>query len=346
MTDPALLALLDPLRHGTGPQLLVADEAVDPAFLAAVRGIPALTLLTNRYDIHQHALALGLTSHFNDMDLAALPGPFQRIAYRISKEKALVHHLINQAPAHLLPGGQLLLSGYRDEGFRTYVDKAEVYFGASAQRERGERQCGLATLTPAVPGTALDDRGYREWKAIAHLDGLRLFSKPGQYGWDKQDAGSRLLVACLHDQWQAGALRPSSVLDLGCGYGYLSLAAAQAGIPWITATDNNAAALLSCQRNFTENRIAGEVIADDCAHHIDRTFDTVLCNPPFHRGFDTEKNLTENFVHSAHAHLTRTGWALFVVNRFIPLETVAATRFRQVELLRQDARFKVLKLYR
>lgn len=344
MTDAALTALFEHLRDSKGPALLVADEHLDCAALLQLKVLPGLTVLTNRFDVAQCATQAGITSLFNDMDLTACATRFNTIAYRVSKEKAVVHHVINQAPHILAADGELVIAGFKDEGTKTYISKTEHYLGCRAEVSRGERQLQIARFRPVHTGERLDDRGYRDWHVIADLHGKPVFSKPGQYGWNKIDEGSRLLIECLQQQIPLPAAAPATALDLGCGYGYLSLMAAYLGVQRITACDNNAAAIASCQRNFQEHNIQGEVIADNCAHGIHHQFDLVLCNPPFHRGFDTEKSLTEQFVSSAAHHLKPGGFALIVVNQFIPLESIAAPWFKAVEVLYRDKSFKVLKL--
>lgn len=344
MTDAALTALFECLQEPKGPTLLVADEHLDCTALLQLKVLPALTVLTNRFDVAQCAAQAGITSLFNDMDLERCNTRFTMIAYRVSKEKAVVHHVINQAPRILAADGELVIAGYKDEGTKTYIGKAEQYLGCRAEVSRGERQLQIARFKPARTGEPLDDRGYRDWHVIAHLHGKPVFSKPGLYGWNKIDDGSRHLIACLQQQIVMPAAAPATALDLGCGYGYLALMAAYLGVQRIIACDNNAAAIASCLRNFQEHGVQGEVIADDCAHGIHHQFDLVLCNPPFHRGFDTERSLTEQFVSSAAHHLKPGGFALFVVNQFIPLESIAAPWFKAVEGLYRDKHFKVLKL--
>lgn len=344
MSDPALTALFERLKDSAGTVLLVADEQLDSASLLQLKALPRLTLLSNRFDVVQRATQAGITALFNDMDLRACNGRFNTVGYRISKEKAVVHHVINQVPEVLEAQGELILTGYKDEGTKTYIAKAEQYLNCRAQMEKGARQLQVAQFTPTRAGEKLDDRGYTDWHVIAELNGRPVFSKPGQYGWNKIDEGSRLLAQCLQELIRLPATAPATALDLGCGYGYLSLMAASMGVKRIVATDNNAAALASCQRNFAEQGVSGEVIADDCAHGIPQQFDLVLCNPPFHRGFDTERSLTEQFAASAARHLKSDGFALFVVNQFIPLEAMAAPFFRAVETLYRDRSFKVLQL--
>ena len=344
MSDPALGALFEHLRDCHGPALLVADEQLDCAALLQLKVLQTLTVLTNRFDVAECAMRAGIPCLFNDMDLTACNTRFDMVCYRVSKEKAVVHHVINQVPGVLTPGGELVLAGYKDEGTKTYISKAEHYLGCRASTSKGERQLQIARFTPGTITAPLDDRGYRDWHVITDLQGKPVYSKPGQYGWNKIDDGSRRLAECLQERIRLPAGAPATALDLGCGYGYLSLMAAHLGVQRITATDNNAAAVASCQRNFQVHGVQGEVIADHCAHGIHHQFDLVLCNPPFHRGFDTERSLTEQFVASAAHHLKPGGFALFVVNQFIPLESVAAPFFKAVEILYRDKSFKVLEL--
>src|SRR5690606_14779154 len=138
---------------------------------------------------------------------------------------------------------------------------------------------------------------------------------------------------------------PASVLDIGCGYGYLSLRAASL---WpsanIVATDNNIAAIHACEKNLAPFRERAEVVLTDCAEGIDQRVDAVICNPPFHQGFDVEDHLTTRFLQAARSHLAKGGRALFVVNQFIPLERKAQPLFKQVHEIVRAQGFKVLLL--
>ncbi len=341
--EPALELLCDNLKSLSGDILLVADEQLDSNHLLGLKTLPNLSLLSNRYDVVAAAKANNIESYFNDMDLKSCGKRFDVIAYRISKEKAVVHHLINQTPYHLKPGGQLMLCGYKSEGIKTYISKTEAYLGCKTALTKGPRQLKLAHFSPQAVNDPLDDKDYRKTINITP-DHTTLLSKPGQFGWNKIDQGSALLIEQFKQFLNTTTEAPNSLLDLGCGYGYLSIQAANLGIESITATDNNAAAVESCRKNFQTHNVNGDVVADDCASSIEGQFDVVLCNPPFHKGFDTTSDLTEKFIKSAKAHLKKTGTAFFVVNQFIPLEQVAATLFNSVETVFNDNHFKVIKL--
>ena len=133
------------------------------------------------------------------------------------------------------------------------------------------------------------------------------------------------------------------MIDLGCGSGLLSLAAHSLGIHDILATDNNASAIESTKATFKENNISGEVVAGNCANNIHQKFDVLLCNPPFHKGFDTNNTLTKQFVCAAKRLLKPSGKAYFVTNSFIGIEKFAEHYFDRIETLENDTHFKVLR---
>ena len=135
------------------------------------------------------------------------------------------------------------------------------------------------------------------------------------------------------------------VLDLGCGYGFLSIASQHLNIKHNTLTDNNAAALISAQHNCRQLGLSAEIIASDAGQQIDRKFDLILCNPPFHQGFSIDGDLTDKFLANAKRLLSTQGTAYFVVNQFIALEKKAQPHFKSIKLIAQNKSFKVIALH-
>ncbi|WP_421869598.1 methyltransferase [Motiliproteus sp.] len=334
--------LLDQLNQHPAdlPGLWIADENL--IGLASLTPRPGLTLLTNRFDVYQAAQEKGWEVRYSDFDLSPWPeGSLQRIYYRVSKEKAVVHHLINQAALRLAPGGQLQLFGAKQEGTKTYFDKARKYLGDGQLNKLGKGGFfGELSRGEQLIGEPLDDRDYPRLRRIDD----DFISKPGLFGWDKLDAGSALMVEQFDSIWPRLSQPTPKVLDLGCGYGYLSVKAFRQGVESIRATDNNAAAVMACRQNFERLEIPGDVVADNCAAGINERHDLVLCNPPFHQGFSVEGELTDRFIATAARLCNRDGLAVFVVNRFIPLERKASSHFGKIETLADNGSFKVLLL--
>jgi 16S rRNA (guanine1207-N2)-methyltransferase len=259
-----------------------------------------------------------------------------------------VHHLLNQAWRCLKPDGELWLSGFKNDGTKTYIEKIAKLLGCDKNIKKNG-QVYTAQLIKHSPFDAqlqLDSSDYTLTRPIVSDSGLTLISKPGLFGWNKIDAGSALLIAQL-EQVLSNRPAPQTGLDLGCGYGYLTVAANQ--IPpavaknWIL-TDNNAAALQIAAANLQLNNINGQVIGADAGFGLPVKADLLLCNPPFHQGFSVDGDLTDKFLTNASRLLAPDGLALFVVNQFIPLERKAAPLFKQVKTLVDNGSFKVISL--
>lgn len=331
-------ALLD-----AGPRgLLVADENC-PAELFAV--LPAGTpVLSNRWDLYSAAAERGLRAAFSDFELPT-EGALELIAAPVAKERAVVRHLINRAGRALAPGGRLLLWGGKQTGIKTHGRDAAAALGSAPEvRKLGRDYLALATRGGAEPQPLADDH-YAELRPLLNYGGRPLYTKPGLFGWDRIDTGSALLAARLPELFARLGV-PERVLDLGCGYGLLAVAAQAAGARHITATDNCAAALAACARNFAAHGIDGEVIPADCAAEIDARFELVLCNPPHHRGFAADQNLTARFFRAAADHLGARGAALFVSHRTVPAPNLAAAAFGHCELVASAENFLVHLLQR
>ncbi len=344
MLDPAFQTLLPPLQDVVGQTLWVADENA----LEAVVAIPprtGLQLLTNRCDVADAAHVRGHDVAFSDFDFSRFPaGAFNRLVFRISKEKPVVHHVLNHAPGLLAGEGELYLTGLKDEGARTFIDKCRQHFGNGVAEKHGVAYRGVFVRhagSAAMPW--LDDKEYAQLRLV-HTAELDFYSKPGVYGWDRVDRGSAFLrqqlPACLAQMPAA----PQSMLDLGCGYGYLTLMTRDLPCDRRVATDNNAAALLAMAQNAVHYGLAVEVIASDAGSSLAGQFDLVLCNPPFHQGFAVDGSLTDKFLAQAHRLLAPRGAALFVVNAFLSLEQKARALFSRIDLLANDRAFKVIML--
>ncbi len=349
--DPCAPLLSQALAQAKGPVLWIVDEHIATPSRRLREGNRDVIIVSNRYDSYLEAHQAGLHALFSDMELSNLGNTcpdttFHTVIYRISKEKALVHHIINACKQVLSDDGQLILIGGKQEGIKTYIEKASEYLGQVMSQQNGEQSTRMAVLQKQpeyADASPLDDKDYPHIRQIGEEHGLCFFSKPGQFGWDKIDQGSQYLAGHFSECFAHKA--PGSVLDLGCGYGYLALQVSRFKPEKILATDNNAAALASCRYNFSRNGVdRGSVVADNCARSVQETFDTIICNPPFHQGFSTSGEMTDRFLEQTRRLLKSSGQALFVVNQFVPLEQKAAGFFRQVEIFARNKSFKLIRL--
>jgi 16S rRNA (guanine1207-N2)-methyltransferase len=350
MSDKLHQLLIQQLNLVDGPTLWVIDENLSPAELQAIHPHPHLVAITNRYDVQQSLRQADIQVTLNDFDFSIWPkNSFVKIIYRVSKERALVHHCINHAFSLLQTEGQLLLLGGKQDGIKTNAKSAATVFGSKAHSKKH----GIHYLVTVQKSAAAASGADRNWLdsndysnlRLCHSDDMEFLSKPGVFGWNKVDRGSALLVEQTRELFSsAQQSEPPEVLDLGCGYGYILLATGDLPFGSRTATDNNATAVTAAAANFARAELTVQVSLDDCGAQLKQSFDLILCNPPFHQGFASSRDLTEKFLQQIRRLLAKEGQALLVVNQFIPLEKIAAEWFGSVETLCSTESFKVVAL--
>lgn len=343
MSDDAIAQLLQHASNDIDPVLLVLDEHQSP--LPAPRHAESRAL-TNRYDVCTSARRQGWPCSFSDFLITReLLLDCKRALYRVSKEKRVVEHVLQSLWQQLPVGGELHLAGYKDEGIKTFAKRAKAAWDCNEVLVRGDRQLHLYAFTKLSDSAEpLQPEDYHALQTIGEWNGAPLLSKPGIFAWDRIDDGTAYLLDYLPQLLADKPTAPLRTLDLGCGYGLLALALVQAGCGEVVATDNNAAALRACEGNLEQAQSWQNisVVADDCGSNLRGSFDVILCNPPFHQGFDVEQDLTDRFLETAFRLLKPGAQALFVVNAFIPLERKATVWFSQVEKVADNGRYKLV----
>lgn len=345
MSDGAYAYLIAQLAHIPGRKIWFAEESCGEYLPALAAFKEHLLVITHRVDIYQQASKLGMAAQLNDATWPPVDAERELISscfLRIGKEKPWVHHIINQARQFLPAKGQLLIAGCKQEGIKTFADKAAGLFNSPQKACKNGDFYTLQLIQPEAPAEHfLPCENYAEFRPVLTLNARPVLSKPGIYGWNKIDRGSQLLIQTL-GQEQLPACAQS--LDLGCGYGYLTLAAADLPLGLRTCTDNNAAAIQACKRNCQAWGIEAQMILADCGEGLKKDYDVILCNPPFHQGFEVENQLTERFLAAAARLLRTPGAAYFVVNQFIALERKAENFFKNCQKITGDGHFKIVRL--
>jgi len=353
MNDSATGLLVNQLQNHEENTLWIADEN-SLGVTSSIPPRPTLWVVSNRFDVYSQASDRGHQAQFSDYDFSAIAdNSLDTIVYRVSKERAVVHHIANQARRLLKPGGKLFLAGEKNDGIKGYADKVGKLLGTKTSAKK-QGLCYVAEIckndapNEGLKQTTLDDKHYSELRQLDELTSsqgskIAWWSKPGQFGWNKKDQGSDLLISQAETLFSQKSF-PSNLVDLGCGYGFLTLMTRDWPVKERYATDNNAAAIASARKNFATANLDVTLTADDCGNAITEKFDGLLCNPPFHQGFANDSSLTHKFLSNAARLLSTTGVALFVVNQFIPLEKLATAYFAQSERLVDDGQFKVIAL--
>jgi 16S rRNA (guanine1207-N2)-methyltransferase len=250
--------------------------------------------------------------------------------------RRVMESLIHDAARVLKPGGRFYLVAHKRAGVKGAIAYASQALGRAGV-VRQKRGYHVALAVKERPQTWEARENFKSLEIV--LDGLptTLVSQPGVFAWDRLDDGTANLIQTME-------IHPGeTVLDLGCGTGLLALVAARRR-GRVTAVDADLRAVESARRTLAANQVAGEVLISDCAQAVlDRRFDVVVCNPPFHQGVGVAYDVARQMVRDAAAVLRPGGRFYLVSNAFIRYERETKGRFATVDEILNDRRYRVLR---
>lgn len=338
------------------PAYRLLADAVEPRGTRAIDlnpgvGIASLPLLAAGLEVEAwedrrsalRALAASAAVHPGLRVRAALPWQVPKSAYGTAllvfgadRGNAWVRAQIRAAARALEPGGLLWVAGDKKLGFERYLDWTRDLVGGGevVARAKGVRVAVLER-SPGPPPQVPNEPKPLE----AELRGRRLtfWLWPGVFSADAVDPATRLLLEHL-----PADVEGARVLDLGAGYGALSLPLACEGAQ-VTLLEHQLASVESAKHSF---RAAGRPAA---VHHSDvdealqenEVYDIVVSNPPFHVGGRVVLDVAEAFVAAAHRRTRPGGRFYLVANPFLKYEVWMHDRFGNVRTL-HSGRYKVL----
>ncbi|MDP2608220.1 MULTISPECIES: class I SAM-dependent methyltransferase [unclassified Oceanobacter] len=315
--------------------ILTSESETDPAWLAMVRSA-GCRVQTWDWRCYQVMLAaLGEDKVTFAIPEVELPDNTERVIIVWPKAKQLAIALVQmltRIPAHRhLP--EVWLVGSNDSGGKS-INNAIKHL-ADTMKHDSARRCSLWSALLRPQQTSFN------WLALAkatHYDGRDYLSLPGVFSQGSLDKGSELLLA---------QLKPlhGNVLDLGCGSGLLGISQALRSTDInLTLADTDAFALRSSALNAARMGVKADIVASDGLGQVNGYFDTIISNPPFHAGKETDYQFAEQLFANARKQLRAGGKLWIVANRHLPYEEWAARCFSQVEEVATANGFKILRI--
>ena len=263
------------------------------------------------------------------------PGMCSLAIVHLPRGRMLQRELLEAAGALVAPGGRVYFVGAKREGVKSATDFARVLFGhAGILVRKGGWHVGMA-----INSTAWDTIPMPKFtSADIVVDGAptHLVACTGVFAPDRLDEGAQALVEAMHVK------RDTHVLDLGCGTGVVALAACRRGTR-VDATDVSARAVVSARRTLEANGYPqARVHLCPGAQAIPASsIDTVVTNPPFHRGHAVDFEIVEFFITEA-ARVLHPGGELFLVaNAFLDHSHRLQGAFGSVSIVHDTGRFRV-----
>jgi 16S rRNA (guanine1207-N2)-methyltransferase len=272
-------------------------------------------------------------------------GAFDIALIMVPNDRKLTRRWLVEAYAALRPGGELYIAGANDHGIRSVIGDAEALFGSAhvLGYKHGNRvaQARKAIDVKDLPGWAgepgIAPDSWYTFEAHARGYTFHLRSLPGVFAYDRVDAGTALLLEVLPIPLGA------RVLDVGCGYGIIGLAAARLGAAQVELVDVNLLAVAAAGANILHNRIAQAraFASDGVPEGAARRYDLVVSNPPFHVGKSVDGDIARAFIERAQQALVPGGQLILVANQFLRYDQVLRATFEQVTCLASNRSYRV-----
>jgi 16S rRNA (guanine1207-N2)-methyltransferase len=314
-------------------QLLVVNAPNDQGLFQLIK--PHNSQLIN-FDmrIHQACEKHSLRSEFG------LPSQhsFESALFYWPKAKPFAHSLLRWLASQIKQPTTVFLLAANDAGGKS-LNNALKDFGEEITKLDVARKCSLWSfkLTP------IDDFSWEKEQTSFTYDNLEdealeFTTLPGVFNAGKLDVGTKLLLDNLKLN------KRGRVLDLACGSGVIGLTCkSRQPELYVEMVDIDGMALTSAELNAKTLGLDCPVFASDGLSNT-KKFNTIICNPPFHQGKETDYNFAQQLIRTAKQHLLPRGEVWIVANRQLAYEQWAEKSCNIVETVVQGHGFKVLRL--
>ena len=243
---------------------------------------------------------------------------------------------IAEAIRRVAPGGRIVVAGGKDNGIDSLRKRINglVPLEAHLPKHHGVafwfRQAGTEateSLRAANPDLGVEGR-FR--------------TAPGMFSFDRVDAGSKLLLDSL-PEGLAG-----NVADFCAGWGYLAAEVAQrsTGLSGLDLYEADFEALEAARHNVRGAVEPRCFWTDLLTETVERRYDAIVMNPPFHSGRAAEPGIGAGMIRAASKALKPGGRLFMVANRQLPYEQVLAATFSSHAQVASDGMFKVFSARR
>jgi 16S rRNA (guanine1207-N2)-methyltransferase len=273
------------------------------------------------------------------------PGSFDVAVIETPSGRKFARRWLLAAYTALKPGGHLYLAGPKAEGIESLIRDARTLFGQGATLAfRDHNRIGVATKGTGSPPHWATEPGiapasWHQFTTTLAGTPFQIATLAGIFSADGLDDGTAFLLEHLR-------VRPDErVLDIGCGWGAIGLAAAQQGASAVDLVDNSLPAIAAAQRNIAAAGLTNaRAFPSDALSALDgERYDLIVTNPPFHAGKGISYDAAGAFIAEARQHLTSRGRFLLVANAFIRYERAMRDVFEAVDTVAENGRYHLLQ---
>jgi 16S rRNA (guanine1207-N2)-methyltransferase len=269
----------------------------------------------------------------NTAEILEIEQDFDKIVYAPSDYTPvdLVKQRLSQAVDKLKDSGEILIAGKKKSGLRRHRDFLKKFGNEEKLGKRGKIKAYSFSDLSKPEEIDLETTFTAELRDIE----ADFVAAEGLFSSGKLDEGTRILLENIELE------KPDKVLDVGCGYGAISVFLSKKYDANLFLTDDNARAVKYAGRNLENNGVEDFKlkIADCLDGFQDEKFDVIVSNPPTHQG----RGITTKIFSQTAERLVEQGQFWLVYNKNMRFEGQLSNLFNSVEVVAEESNFLVVR---
>ncbi|AEV36888.1 ribosomal RNA small subunit methyltransferase C [Pseudovibrio sp. FO-BEG1] len=341
MKDPALDTLLLPFENGSLDFFEDGSADQKALFLRARMGF-AMNAMDKSRVVCQQTFAAD-KDNLERAGFTVTPdasGTYPLVMVLPPRQRDEARALMAQAVKSAGEGGIVIAAVSNTEGAKTAESDLTKLAGNAGKLSKNKCRVFWAEVSADTINQQLLD----EWSQLDApreiLDG-RFMSRPGVFAWDHIDKASQLLVKTLPDRL------PGRGADLGAGFGYLTSEVVKVNkVKAVDLYEAEKRALDLAETNLKgkTGEVAVDFIWQDVTKGLNRAYDFIVMNPPFHAGGKQDRaDIGQGFIKAAAKALRPSGHLWLVANRHLPYEATLDKVFASYEIMADQGGYKVIR---
>ena len=132
-----------------------------------------------------------------------------------------------------------------------------------------------------------------------------------------------------------------SILDVGCGYGFIGISLAKILNSKVVMVDINKRAIHLTNMNIKENKVNAQAFESNIYENVKEKFDVIVSNPPIRAG----KNIVLEILERAHEFLNINGELWFVIRKDQGAKSIAKEleKIYKIEIMEKSKGFYIFR---